>query len=363
MAEFESKIYEIKVRDHPHADRLDIAMVGDFRCVIGKNSMKTGELAAYIPEGAIVPDDILEEQGLTGRLAGSKRNRVKAVKLRKVLSQGLVYPVTGKRLADKDVHAGLDVTDDLGIVKYEPPIPSHMDGVTVPAHGYTLKYDIENLKKYPDALKKGEPVVVTEKLHGTWACFGFSPEIGHIVTSKGLSAKGLIFDLDSPKNDHNLYVQRFREHEEAFSGVRDALRIHKYEAAEQGVYVLGEIFGRGVQDLHYGQLCPAFRVFDIYVGQPGQGRYLSPYEMMTILADSLQEDLLFFPVPVLYAGSYDRDEIESVTNGLTVLGGNNVREGVVLRPALERSDPIMGRVILKNVSEAYLTRKGGSELA
>ena len=52
-----------------------------------------------------MPDDILEELELTGRLAGSKKNRVKAIKLRGVLSQGILYPATtGKRFDSTHIH-------------------------------------------------------------------------------------------------------------------------------------------------------------------------------------------------------------------------------------------------------------------
>ena len=355
MAEFESKVYEIKVREHPHADRLDIAMVGDYRCVIGKDSLQTGDLAAYIPEGAIVPDDILEEMGLVGRLAGSKRNRVKAVKLRKVLSQGLVYPTTGKRLATRETYPGKVVTDALGLIKYEPPIPSHMNGVVKPAHGYTLKYDIENIKKFPDVFEDGETVVVTEKLHGTWACFGWHPDVGYIVTSKGLSAKGLRFDLKNPKNDTNLYVQKFRTIEKHLHPL-----MQNITPEPTAIYVLGEIFGKGVQDLYYGSTRPVLRVFDIYIGAPGHGYYLGAYDVMKSLVGFAESGLIY--APVLYAGPYERETVDEVTNGMTVLGGGNIREGVVVRPADERRNDDLGRVILKSVSEQYLLRKGGSEL-
>ena len=62
------------------------------RCVVGKESYADGDLAAYIPEGAICPEWLIAELGLEGKLAGSKKNRVKAVQLRGSLSQGLVYP-------------------------------------------------------------------------------------------------------------------------------------------------------------------------------------------------------------------------------------------------------------------------------
>ena len=38
--------------------------------------------AVYVPENVFLPEDLIDEIGLTGKLAGSKRNRVKAIRLR-----------------------------------------------------------------------------------------------------------------------------------------------------------------------------------------------------------------------------------------------------------------------------------------
>ena len=82
MATFESRIHALRIEPHPNADRLELAAVGGFRCIVGKGSFADGDLAACIPEGAVCPDWLIAELGLEGRLAGKRQNRVKAVKLR-----------------------------------------------------------------------------------------------------------------------------------------------------------------------------------------------------------------------------------------------------------------------------------------
>ena len=152
MASFESRVHALRIEPHPNADRLELAAVGGFRCVVGKASFTDGDLAAYIPEGAVCPDWLITELGLEGRLAGSKKNRVKAVKLRGTLSQGLVYPVRDGMVRGRAVAEGDEVTELLELVKYEPPIPVAMQGEVRAVHGATLRYDIENVKKHPDEL-------------------------------------------------------------------------------------------------------------------------------------------------------------------------------------------------------------------
>ena len=349
MASFESRIYALRVAPHPNADRLELAVVGGFRSVIAKGSYVDGDLAAYIPEGAVCPDWLIADLGLEGRLAGKKRNRVKAVRLRGVLSQGLVYPVRDGRIRDQSVAEGDEVTALLELVKYEPPIPIAMQGEVAPAHSATLHYDIENFKKYPHEFQEGEPVVVTEKLHGTWCCLGWHPGPGPIVTSKGMSDKGLRLKLNDA-NQNNLYVRTWRAQEAAVEQARARLA-----SAGEPFYILGEVYGRGVQDLHYGEPNPAFAVFDAHIGQPGQGRYLSQDELEQHLAD------LFPLVPVLHRGPFSEAMLNDCTDGATALGGGHLREGVVVRPVVERDSSEFGRVILKSVSGDYLTRKGGTE--
>lgn len=368
MATFECKVYELKIEEHPNADALELAVIGDYRSIVRKGQYTSGDLGVYVPEAAIVPEWLIEQLGLTGRLAGKQKNRVKAVKLRQVLSQGLVVPVVKGALTRNDsgsdedtlfVSVGDDVTDFLGITKYVPPIPTTMNGEVFNAFGMTPKYDIENFKRYPDVLEDNEEVLMTEKIHGTWCCFGYHPDVTHpIVTSKGLSEKGLAFKFNSA-NEGNLYIR-------ALNGTLDSDGDDVVTRARRAdlfgglvpFYILGEVFGRGVQDLHYGALEPQFRVFDIYVGEPGQGHYIDAQDLHSYCtALNLQM------VPVVYVGPFSKDTMEDVTSGKEVVSGDesNIREGVVIKPVKERVDVELGRVILKSVSEDYLLRKNGTE--
>ena len=99
MSTFDCKVVPITILPHPNAEKLELAQVADYRCVVGKDLYKTGDLVAYIPEAAIIPEDQLKffgywnEEQNRGLLAGSNYDRVKAVKLRGEVSQGLVFPV------------------------------------------------------------------------------------------------------------------------------------------------------------------------------------------------------------------------------------------------------------------------------
>lgn len=355
MSSFEVKVVSLKIEAHHNADALEIARVGDYQSIVRKGQFEDGQLGAYIPEQAVLPLSVLQELGLEGKLAGKDGDRVKAIKLRGILSQGLIYP------AREGWVLGQDVTQELGITKYEPPVPTHMGGELYAAGlDRCVRYDIENIKRYPDVLVEGEPVVFTEKIHGTWGQFGLvSPALAHpehgrlSVSSKGYASQGLAFIPDAETNATNLYLRAARK-------LEIEQRLAHYE---ESVFVLGEVFGAGVQDLHYGAAAGAddtlgVRVFDVYLGQPGQGRYLNDDELEAFIAEHG-----FERAPVLYRGPFSKAVVLEHTTGKETLSGQgaHVREGIVIRPCVERYDVELGRVQLKSVSEAYLLRKGGTE--
>lgn len=365
MSTFAVTVERITIGEHPNANALELAYIGDYQSIVRKGHFHTGDLVAYIPEQSIVPQRLLKEMGLEGRLAGKNKNRVKAVRLRGILSQGLCYP------ARPEWTEGADVTDLLGIVKWEPPIPAHLAGEVFSA-GFdrTLKYDIENYKRYPEILEDGEPVVFTEKLHGTWCMIGLMPkQMAHpeegrlIVSSKGLASRGLAMKFDAEANKLNLYV-RVARHYTMENRIGFAFgRIIKDELDPRPVFVLGEVFGAGVQDLAYGaktdkDVTIGFRVFDVYVGKPGQGRYLNDDEL-----DAACKRLSIPRVPVLYRGPFSKEIMYEHTDGYETITGHDthIREGIVIRPQAERRHDEIGRVQLKSVSGDYLTRKGGTE--
>src|ERR1700728_669342 len=90
MSTFAVTLEQLTIHEHTNADALELAQVGLCRAVVLKGQFKTGDYALYIPEQAVLPDELIEELGLVGRLAGPQHNRVKAVRLRGQLSQGIV---------------------------------------------------------------------------------------------------------------------------------------------------------------------------------------------------------------------------------------------------------------------------------
>ena len=345
MATLEVLIYEVKIEPHPNADRLEIATVEGYECITEKGLFKTGDLAAYIPEQSVVPADILEELGLTGRLAGSKKNRVKAIRLRGVFSQGILYPVDGKKLNLGKPKVGDSVAGALGITKYEVPIPISMRGA-VKRVDSLVKYDIQNLKKYTKIFKEGEPVILTEKLHGTLCRITYRH--GRVyVSSKGLGNRNLAFTEEG----NNVYQRGVRRYADTLKKVNERITTGWKTADTLEYTIFAEVYGKGIQDLDYGSESLDMRVFDINVNDV----FLTEGQVAVLL-----ENLDLKYVPVVYRGPFSQEKIEKHTVGKTLMDGDHMREGVVIRPQEERRHKRFGRVILKSISADYLTRKGNT---
>ena len=356
MARFDVLVRTLDaIEPHPNADRLELAVVGGYRAVVAKGVFAAGEIIAYLPEASVLPAALIEELGLTGKLAGPDHNRVHAVRLRGALSQGVVM----KARAGWTV--GQSVMEELGVRKFEPEIPAELLGqVYALERDEGLTFDLDNIKAFPHVFADGEEVVLTEKIHGVLLAVGAAPVraartgSGHFegrawVSSKGLLAQRLAFDHRSDEAP-NVYLRCAN----GFGLQRVAMELaDRFDAV---VFVLGEAYGQGVQDLGYGAMSmePQFRVFSIVI----DGRFADDAEL-----DQLLTQMGLRRAPVLYRGPFSMQVVEQLTTGTESVSGqdHHLREGVVITPTVERSDFELGRVALKSVSEEYLLRKGGTE--
>lgn len=393
MSTFSCPVVRVaSVENHPNADRLSIVKLEGlgYTCISAKLAdgsprYAVGDLVVYVPSASVLPEWLLrrmdfwnEELG-KGTLAGSNGDRVKPMRLRGVFSDGVLVPVkqavhvVGRQINRPNVVEGptspkgdatqfiVAVGDDassfLGIIKYEPPIPVHLAGEVTNLFDHTIKYDFERLESVPDMFTPGTPVIASEKLHGTFCAIVYVPGLNHpemfgeqgdiLVHSKGLGGQGLVFK-NNAANDGNLYVKNLRRLLD--DGLENRLRMLVMNHPGYTRYgILGEIYGAGVQDLSYGTQAPEFRMFDVMVGD----NFLCQDELGF---DHALHGIPF--APVLYNGEFDLAALEAVRDGKTTVGGDNIREGIVVR---ERTGvlptPSSGRRIAKMISPDYLTRK------
>jgi len=320
-----------RVLPHANAERLELAHIKGWQCVVPRNRYRAGDLVTYIPVDSVLPEALAERLGVTKYLS---KGRVRCARLRGEPSFGLIMD------RENDAwQAGADVREHYGIEKYVPPVKLIAGDAEVPHLLFVSYTEIENMRNFPDVFSSGERIIATEKIHGTNA------------------RVGLIVENDQPiEMAGSKQVRRKRPVELAgdiywfpwtVPGVRELLEeMTRGTRSAKQVILFGEVFGR-VQSLRYGlDRSLGFRAFDLLV----DGKYVDFDEFA-----KLCERFGIERVPLAYDGPFDLQKIRDLSDGPSlVAGANNIREGVVVKPAVERTDPRIGRVALKYVGDVYL---------
>lgn len=364
-----------KLHKHPNADKLSIVRLGGYQCVVATENWREGDLAAYVPPDSLAPVDHPEFAWLRdlGRtlhsIDGKEYHRVTAVRLRKEPSMGILVKPPA------DAFEGMDLAEHFGVLHYDPPVREQAGAHGKKTYGSQAEpkptnnppvYDIDSIRRYTDILQPGEPVYVTEKIHGANARYtaedrgmfqfgarnwGVSVRIGSRVFSWG---RGRGFK-SATLPEYARYMRVGSRTQWKRPDMNDIWwRALTPEMAlfcknNPGCTLYGEVYG-DVQDLDYGLGAGEVRfvAFDVLLGDRG---------WMDAPAFFAAMQRYGIPtVPVVAIDGFNLESILKLAEGQTVLGGKHVREGVVVRPRTERHDPRFGRVILKAVGQGYLER-------
>lgn len=317
---------------HPNADKLEIAKIFGYTVCCQIGNFKEGMLAAYIPPDSVVPNTP-EFSFLNGHF------RIKVKKLRGIVSQGFLIP------APEGAKEGDNVAEIVGVTHYDPPEPMSTGGDAEKAPpGYRPAYDVDSFFRYGHLFKPGETVVVTEKIHGASARYGWHD--GRLYCGSRTEWK--------KEDSTNLW----------WKAANNTPELAKFCEANPDLTVYGEVFGQ-VQDLKYGAKPGEvfFRAFDLMRGNQwvswAESMELTRHnECGTVGGPGYEGVMPTLPwVPIIYIGEYDESYIRSLADGESqIKGAKNIREGVVVKPMIERTDPAIGRVQLKIVSDVYLER-------
>lgn len=314
------------IAPHPGADRLEIARVLGWQVVVPKGRYAAGDKVVYFPPDVIVPQEHSDRFGVTQYL---QKGRVKCARLRGEPSFGFLFAPD-----DPAVPVGTNLAAHYGVTKYEPPIRVSAGDAEVDDPLFPRYTDLANLRYYPDAFAPGEDVVLTEKVHGTNCRVGLVRGV-RMAGSMGLRRKA----PDPSELARSTYWM-------PFSLPPVVALLEHFAADHEQVVLFGEVFGRGIQSFHYGHRGElGFAAFDLLV----DGRYLDWPEMRAAL-----ERFGVPGVPVVHEGPYSAEMVRAHANGKTTFADEHIREGVVVRPRRERTDPRIGRVVLKFVGDAYL---------
>ena len=311
------------LRPIPDADAIECAVVGGWTAVVKKGEFTAGDLAVYCEIDSWIPHALAPflSKGKEPRVFdGIAGERLRTMKLRGQLSQGLLLPFAIMKPFFDDIlfTEGVDVSELLGIVKYEVPIPAQLAGeVKGMFPGWIQKTDqerVQNLKEELDYWLREQHVwEITEKLDGSsMTVYLRDEEFG--VCSRNLELK--------PSETNSLWKV----------AVRNDLEL-KLRRANRNLALQGELIGEGIQGNPYKMKGREFFLFDIY--DIDASKYLTPAERNAFVEE---HDIKHVPVLAFGAELWDTLGINSIDNILKFAEGKSVmgmigceREGLVFK--------------------------------
>jgi RNA ligase (TIGR02306 family) len=315
------------------ADAIECAIVGGWTCVVKKGEFKVGDLAVYLEIDSWVPTELAPflSKGKEPRVyEGIQGERLRTVKLRGQLSQGLLLPLSVIPFASYIPDD--DVTEHLGIVKWEMPMNAQLAGMArgnfpsvIPK---TDQERVQNLKReIAQAAEDKLQFEVTEKLEGS------SMTVYLIDGVFGVCSR----NLDLKETTDNTFWQVAR---------RDDIESKMRTVVGTDFAIQGELIGPGIQGNIYKLSKPEFRVFDVY--NISGGFYVTPNKRQTLIA---MMGLLHVPV-IAYqtiVPCSTVDELLTWAEGPSAITPSQEREGVVFKQ-------VDGGMTFKSISNRYLLK-------
>ena len=266
------------IRDIPGADSIECCTLGGWNVVTRKGEYTAGDLAVYCEIDSFIPTTIAPFLTKAGHYAktfeGVEGERLRTMKLRGQLSQGLLLPLDynpsnsdefayfgTNGTVEFQFNEGTDVSEALGITKYEAPIPAALAGEVKGMFPSVIpKTDQERIQNLSAELEqwKSEGLTweVTEKLDGSsMTVYIINDEVG--VCSRNLDLK--------PNEDNSLWATSYRNEIDV-----------KLIQSLANLAIQGELIGNGIQGNKYKMRGQEFYVYDIY--DIDAGRYFTPTE-------------------------------------------------------------------------------------
>jgi RNA ligase (TIGR02306 family) len=334
----------------PNADAIEKIRVLGWWVVVKKGEHQPGDKLVYCEIDSLLPErpefEFLRASSFkpaqtdpTGADILPAGFRIKTVRLRGQVSQGICFPLSVLP-PEAPTEEGADVTELLGVLKWEPPLPIGMGGkVKGQFPGFLPKTDETRVQILEAVLERnrGKTFCVTEKLDGTsFTAFIRQGEFG-------ICSRNLWMD---EADDSNVLVRIAKGMK-----LEDKLRAVR-ERCGFDLAIQAEVIGPGIQKNKYALPAVTLRVFSVL--NVDTYKLLEHTESLALLAEMQLE-----PVPQLGTLVLDHsvDQLVAFSEGTSVLNPKIQREGVVLRPLAEEYDEdIGGRLSFKAINPKFLLK-------
>ena len=303
------------------ADAIELAIVNGWKVVVAKNvGHKIGDYVIYCEIDSFLPIkeefEFLRKSSYKKMADGSEGFRLKTIKLRGQVSQGLIIPINilmNYKNFVLEFDEGSDVSEILGIIKYEPPVPAELAGIAKGLFpSFIPKTDEERIQNLSEEIPKwnneySDGFYVSEKLDGSSATFYYNEGVFGVCSR----------NLELLETEGNTFWRVAREMDLE----------NKMKSLGYNVSLQGELVGEGIQGNPYkirGQKVFFFNVFNI-----DKYEYAGTIEFVNTI-----HGLSLDTVPKLEANYILPNKIEEIlqyADGKSYLNPHFDREGVVMR--------------------------------
>ena len=326
------------------ADRIELAHVLGWQCVVNKGQFRTMDLAVYFevdsflsvrPEFEFLRTSSYKKTDIMGE--GFK---LRTLRFKGQISQGLLLPLSTFPEIPEDAKLGDDVTEILGVRKWEIEEKVTTGGTVIG----TLPYDIPHtdetrVQAEPDLIKafSGLEYYISTKMDGSSHSVGID-ENGFHVTGHNFEYK------DDGKSSFYIYVKE--------RSLQDKMEAFAKENDLKEFTIQGEFCGPGIQKNRLRLIKPEWYVFTVREN----GKRVGLARMLEIC-----KALGLEHVPIEETGSDLPSKYPTVeallerAEGEYPKGGK--KEGIVIRPTSPVfCDIISASLSMKVVSNRYLLK-------
>lgn len=326
------------------ADRIELATMENlgWQVVVQKGIHAVGDLVSYVQIDTLCPEAPWSE------FLKDRHYRVRTIKLKKQLSQGLIIPLRDLQkefetsAVKVNFEENFDLTNIIGVKKFEKPIPANLAGTiksTFPS-SIVPKTDEERVQNYPRLVEdiNGLECYISVKMDGTSATYIHNDRDTH-VCSRNMSLKE-----PAPEDKQNVYWDMEKKYK-----IVEQLKEKNVNFAVQG-----EICGPGIQGNKAGLTEVKLFVFNVY--DIPNHKYLD-FEALKDFCLTLKLDL----VPIIGKTIFKDVTVQDL---LTLSEGNydneTPREGIVIRPIIETTSHAMrdSRLSFKVINNQFLLKYG-----
>lgn len=321
------------------ADRIELAKILGWQCVVKKGEFEVGSPCIYFEIDSVLPQS--QEWSL---FMEKYKYRIKTIKMKGVLSQGLALPMSILADSNRAFQVGDDVTEILNVKKYEPPADNSTGTQATRAKriktfpGFLVKTDAFRIQSYPKCFEalRNEQVRISLKMDGQSGTFYLRND------EFGVASRNNVLSNEIP----NSWWEMAKKY-----NVEEKLRSYGKNIAIQF-----EQIGPGIQKNRAGIPEIDMAVFDVF--DIDQQRYYNHDEFVEICKR--------FEIPtvkILYVGPFNFNTIDELLDYASEQNYQNnlPAEGVVVVrcdrgpiPHLEERQNA-----LKAISNRFLLKYGG----